>query len=222
MVGALSRSSRKCPGIGIKMNGYSVKKIPSKLGKSFIKKYHYSRGCHNGPMTWGLFFEDDLVGVIAFATPCSEAVRASVFGTEHKDRVTELHRLVVLPQDNRPRNLTSWFVARALRLLLAYRPDLRAVISFADTTEGHYGGIYRSLNFIHCGMTGSSTFWRDQEGVLRHPRQNGRNISKEQAVKLGWTAVRRHSKHRFVLVIAETKREKRKWSKLMRYKKDDL
>jgi len=28
-----------------------------------------------------------------YATPCSEAVRASVFGKEYKDHVTELHRL---------------------------------------------------------------------------------------------------------------------------------
>jgi hypothetical protein len=67
-------------------------------------------------------------------------------------------------------------------------------------------------------MTGSATFWKDQEGVLRHPRQNGRNISKEEGLKLGWTPIRRHSKHRFVLIVSETKREKRKWSKLMRYK----
>ena len=65
-----------------------VEKIQSKIGKEFIKKHHYSHGCHNGPMTWGLF-NDKVVGVIAFAN-----VRKSVFGEEFKNNVTELHRVL--------------------------------------------------------------------------------------------------------------------------------
>ena len=57
---------------------YNVKAISSRVGKEFIRIHHYSHGVNNGPMCYGLFDDSELIGVIAFATPCSEAVCASV------------------------------------------------------------------------------------------------------------------------------------------------
>lgn len=179
---------------------YRVERIPGGVGKAFIRRYHYSRSCHNGPMTWGLYRGNKLVGVCAFATPCSEKVRASIFGSDGKDRVTELHRLVVTER-NRPNNLTSWFTSRAMKGLVDERPNYDIVISFADETEGHLGIIYQALNAIYCGMTGRAKFFRDGEGRLRHPRQNGVNISADEAKGRGWTAEMREAKHRYLLVL---------------------
>lgn len=192
---------------------FKVCKIDSKLGKNYIKANHYSKTCHNGPMCWGLYTkESDLVGVCAFATPCSENVRASIFGTEHKDRVTELHRLHT--QDDLPPNTTSWFVSQSLRGLLEYRPKIRAVISFADSTEGHVGTIYKALNFEFCGTTGSAVFYRDQEGRLRHPRQSGVNITTKMASELGWKSEKRDAKNRYILICGQDRREKKYWRKV--------
>src|SRR5574343_2015619 len=125
----------------MQFDGYSVKKVPASVCKDFIITPHYSHGCHNGPMTWGVFDPiDNLVGVCAFATPNSENVRASIFGKDHVSRVTELHRLVLL--DEVPKMAESWFIVRALKGLKEYRPNLWAVVSFADSTEGHVGTIY--------------------------------------------------------------------------------
>src|SRR5699024_3926267 len=99
-------------GGGVLTFPYEVRQIKSSIGKEFIKKHHYTGGCHNGPMCWGLFDGDKLIGVCAFATPSSENVRSSVFGPEHKNSVTELHRLVVL--DGTPTNTESYFIRRAL------------------------------------------------------------------------------------------------------------
>ena len=181
------------------MNGYTAKPVKSAVGKEFIKEHHYTHGCHNGPMTFGLYDMDRLIGVCAFATPSSEAVRASVFGPEHKDAVTELHRLVIL--DETPTNTESWFISRSLRWVSEYRPKLRAVISFADETEGHRGTIYQATNALYCGTTGRARFWRDQEGRLRHPRQNGVNVSPEDAAERGWIAERRDAKHRYLFLV---------------------
>lgn len=189
----------------------SVRQIRSTLGKDYIRANHYSGSCHNGPMCWGLYRGDDLVGVCAFATPCSENVRKSVFGEDNKHRVTELHRLHT--QDGLPENTLSWFVARAIRQLMDYRPNLRAILSFADSTEGHSGTIYKALNFMHKGSTGRARFYRDSKGRLRHPRQNGKNISLQDAEKLEWEPEWREAKSRYLLVVGPTKREKRYWSK---------
>lgn len=178
---------------------YSVRQIPGGVGKAFIREHHYSRSCHNGPMTWGLFDGDRLIGVCAFATPNSENVRASVFGSEHKDAVTELHRLVVL--DGTPTNTESWFIRRAIAGLLQYRPGIRAVLTFADGTEGHQGTIYQATNAIYTGTTGRARFYRDGEGRLRHPRQSGVNITPDLAAERGWTAEMRDAKHRYVYMV---------------------
>ena len=98
------------------MKNYDVKRISCAQAKEYIIKNHYSHGCHNGPSPcYGLFDNEQLIGCLMFATPCSEAVRASVFGAEYKDNVTELHRLHIL--DVTPKNTESWFISRCLKLL---------------------------------------------------------------------------------------------------------
>ena len=148
------------------------------------------------------------------ATPCSENVRRSVFGDEYKTTVRELHRLAII--DDTPKNTESWFISRCLKLIRDDRPDLWALVSFADTTQGHNGGIYRATNALHCGMTAPARFYLDSEGRLRHPRQNGVNITLAHAAERGWKAVKRQAKHRFVFLLGNRsqKRERRKLLRL--------
>lgn len=203
------------------MISYVVRSIPGGVGRDFIRANHYTRSCHNGPMCWGLFDGEEMIGVIAFATPSSEAVRASLFGEEHKHRVTELHRLFII--DGTPKNTESWFISRGIKGLLERRPGIRGVISFADSTEGHSGVIYQASNALFCGTTGRSRFYRDVEGRLRHPRQNGVNIPLEEAANRGWTPEMRDAKNRYVFLVGN-----KKWAKshfrltALPYPKDDI
>lgn len=164
-------------------------------------------------MTWGLFSGDRLIGVCAFATPSSENVRSSVFGPEYKSHVTELHRLVIL--DETPTNTESWFIVRALRGLHSYRPNIWAVLSFADGTEGHKGTIYQATNALYLGTTGRARFYRDQTGRLRHPRQNGHNVTVEESAQLGWVPEMRDAKHRYLFLIGDGKAHRRKLKKML-------
>lgn len=184
---------------------YAVAAIPSTIGKKFIIKHHYSKGVHNGPMCFGLLKNGELVGVCAFASPSSENVRASLFGEDHKDSVTELHRLVLL--DEVPKNAESFFIVRALRELKKQRPYYKAVISFADPTQNHIGTIYQATNAMFCGQSSPATFYLDQDGRLRHPRQNGKNVTPEIAAGYGWTPTKRDGKYRYVYLLAENKTE---------------
>ena len=197
------------------MLDYSIKKIPCKQAKEYIIKNHYSHGCHNAPSPcYGLFDKDNLIGVLMFATPCSEAVRSSLFGKEYKDSVIELHRLHIL--DVTPRNTESWFISRCLKLLRVDKPKIHGVISFSDMTEGHSGVIYKATNAFFCGQTCEVTFYVDKNGRLRHPRQNGVNITKEMAEQMGWHRVRRKSKNRYIYIIG-SKTERKKWGLMCKY-----
>jgi hypothetical protein len=193
--------------MGQRLSNYWVSKIPSALGKEFVKEHHYSHGIHNGPMTYGMFDGLDLVGVCAFANPCSEAVCASVFGVDQKRSVTELHRLVLL--DEVPKNSESWFIVRALKALKQDRPNYNAVLSFADATEGHFGTIYQATNAIYTGTSGTATFYLDETGRLRHPRQNGVNIKPAQAKEMGWKPVKREGKHRYLYILGNGKKHRK-------------
>lgn len=193
---------------------YAVKRIPGGIGARFIREHHYTKGCHNGPMTWGLFDGDRLIGVIAFATPSSEAVRASIFGPDKKDWVTELHRLVIL--DETPKNAESFLISRGLKGLKEERPKIHAVLSFADQTEGHRGTIYQATNALYLGMTGKARFWRDQTGRLRHPRQNGHNVTPEEANAAGWISERRNSKHRYLFLLPDSRKQMKEFKAALR------
>ena len=191
------------------MIDYTVKRIPSKQAKEYIREHHYSHGCHNGPSPcYGLFDKEELIGVLMFATPCSENVRASVFGENYKDCVTELHRLHIL--DVTPKNTESWFISRCLKLLKQDKPQIKAVLSFSDATEGHVGTIYKATNAYRLGSTGKALFFIDEDGRLRHPRQCGVNITKEMGIDRGWKPVMREAKNRYLYLLPTDKREKKK------------
>lgn len=195
---------------------YEVQRIPAKDAKRYICEHHYSHGCHNGPSPcYGLFDNGQLIGVCAFAVPCSERVRASVFGEPYKAHVTELHRLHIL--DCTPKNTESWFIARCLKLLKKDRPEIWAVISFSDLTAGHSGVIYRASNAYRLGTTESKRFYIDETGRLRHPRQCGHNITAAEAQEKGWKPVVRASKNRFLWLLPDSKRQRKQLIQLAKY-----
>lgn len=130
------------------------------------------------------------------------------------NNVTELHRLVVL--DNAPTNTESWFIVRALRGLKEYRPNIWAVLSFADTTEGHNGTIYQATNALYTGMSSRARFYRGTEGRLRHPRQSGHNVTPAEAKEKGWTSEMREAKHRYLFLTPDDKRHKKVLIKLLK------
>ena len=196
---------------------YKVKKIGCETAKKYIIEHHYSHGCHNSPSPcYALYDNDYMIGCLMFATPCSENVRASIFGAKYKDNVIELHRLHIL--DVTPKNTESWFIGQCIKLLLTDRPQTWAIISFSDTTQGHEGTIYKATNFYNCGQTGKKIFYLDENGRLHHPRQNGVNISFEEAKKRNWKPVEREAKNRYILIIGINKKEKKEHFKLWKNK----
>lgn len=198
------------------MQNYIVKRISCKEAKEYIITNHYSHGCHNAPSPcYGLFDNDKLIGVLMFATPCSENVRSSVFGKEYKNWVIELHRLHIL--DVTPKNTETWFISKCFKLLKKDNPEIRAIISFSDTTQGHVGTIYRAMSFYFCGTTSKATFYLDKNGRLRHPRQCGVNITKEKAQEKGWSICKRDSKNRYIYLLSHSKVEKKKLLSMCKY-----
>lgn len=123
----------------------SVEPIPSRLAAELVVEHHY---LHRRPpisFAYGLIIEGQILGVVTFGTPPSRHLQKSVCPSD-PSLVIELNRLWV--DDVMARNSESWFVARALKLL-----SPRIVVSYADTSWGHVGYVYRALNFEYAGWT---------------------------------------------------------------------
>lgn len=188
------------------LDDLSIEQLDATTAREFIIEHHYSGSCHNGPMAWGCFNGDTLVGVIAFATPISENVRRFIWHEEYedemKDHTTELHRLVTL--DETPHNTESWFISRGLDALKEYKPKYKAVLSHADSEEGHDGTIYKASNAMYTGTTGSERlYYKKPDGSLCTPRVSGENITIDEAEERGWEKVYRGVKHRYIFVLPD-------------------
>lgn len=192
----------------------TVRAISFPAAREFVEAHHYMRGMANAATgTYGLFDGPRMVGVLAFATPCSENVRKMVFGPEHCGRVTELHRLVIL-DDASPvntgcvhaANTESWFIARALNALKAAKPYLWGVVSFADASAGHVGTIYQATNALYYGPSKGRKSYRDKAGRARSPRQCKVTVTAAEALARGWEVLPASPKHRYCFSLPDDRR----------------
>jgi hypothetical protein len=87
-----------------------------------------------------------VIGCSVFALPPPETgIRYGV------KTAWELARLFI--EDGTPTNSETWFVARSIRWIHKYRPEVELLVSYADPSAGHTGLIYRAGNWIPDGMT---------------------------------------------------------------------
>lgn len=200
---------------------FSVIKIKRVDALPILRKHHYLGGVGLSAMIYGLFEYGELKGLVSYQTPVSENVRSSVFGVSHKDNVTELSRLCLLPSCTTP---ASQFVSESLKVMGSERSrrgmsPILGIISFADTSQGHHGGVYQSMSWLFCGTsTTKIDQYVDQDGVVRHRRQCGVNITKEQALEKGWTVRKAEAfvvKNRYIKILGSSKVKKRMRSKLI-------
>jgi len=107
--------------------------------------HHYLHRRASIVYAFGLWQDDVVRGVVTFGIPAARHLQMSACPS-NPDLVIELNRLWV--HDDMPRNSETWFLARAL----AAMPP-RIVVSYADTTRGHMGFVYRAANFDYAGWT---------------------------------------------------------------------
>lgn len=95
--------------------------------------------------SYAMWCDGEFGGAVTYGVPASRHLQKSACQSSPDD-VLELNRLWVA--DAYPANTESWFVARTLKML-----PPRIVVSYADPLYGHYGYVYRALNFHYAGWT---------------------------------------------------------------------
>lgn len=131
---------------------YEVKKISRSDCEPFIIGIHYAKRWPSISYAFGLYKNEDLVGICTYGTPASATLRSGIAGLEMSTHVLELNRLCL--KDN-VKNEASILVSKSLKML-----GDKIVVSFADIEQGHIGYVYQACNFLYCGLSAKRTDWK--------------------------------------------------------------
>jgi hypothetical protein len=113
--------------------------------KYAVENWHYSRSMPSASVKIGAWENGVFIGVVIFGRGAASEI-GSPYGLP-QDHICELVR-VALREHKSP---TSKILALALRFLRNANPGLRMVVSFADTAQGHHGGIYQAGGWVFEG-----------------------------------------------------------------------
>lgn len=137
-----------------------------KAAKYAVMNWHYSKTLPTPPLVKvGVWEAGKFIGVVVFGRGATNNL-GKPYGLKNIE-VCELVR-VALAKHITP---TSRIVAIALKLMISNNPKLRLIVSFADTNQGHYGGIYQAGGWVYTGQTNAGYKLQDRMGRIWHSRQ---------------------------------------------------
>lgn len=178
-----------------------------KAAKYACENWHYSQSLPGGKLVKvGAWENQRFIGAIIFARGATPNL-CRPYGLTQSECV-ELGRVAL--RDHKCK--VSRVVALALKFLKRSQPGIRLVVSFADVSQGHHGGIYQAGNWIYSGQGSPATFYMIH-GKLTHPRSIGsagktQNISGARQLDSNAIAVNVPGKHRYLMPLDAEMRAK--------------
>lgn len=129
------------------------------------ENWHYSRSLPTPPLVKiGVWERDVFIGCVIFGRGANSCLYKP-YGLESTEGA-ELVRVAL----NKHETSVTRIVAIAIRLLRKKDRGLRLLVSFADPSQGHVGGIYQGGGWIYTGQTSSDTAYIDRTGKRWHSR----------------------------------------------------
>ena len=196
---------------GVSVNEYDILRISYDDTKPFILDIHYAKRMPSISYAYGLFKNNNLIGIVSYGSPPSPALCKGIAGEKNKSIVLELNRLVL--KDNK-KNEASILIGASLKLL----PKPRIIVSYADTEQKHIGVVYQATNFIYTGLSDKRKEWR-LKGSNIHSKTvcETYTLAERKENKDKFEHVDRPRKHRYIYFLGN-KNDKRKLKKELRYK----
>jgi len=164
----------------------------------WLLEKHYAKRMCPISFAFGLYDDEQLVGVVTYGVPASPFLCMGVCGINNKDKVLELNRLCL---NDGVKNGASFLVSKSLQML----PKPTIVVSYADTAMGHVGYIYQASNFLFTGTTKERTDMAGEDG--KHSRHNLGNSENR---------INRSAKHRYIYFVG-SKSQKNSLLKQLNY-----
>lgn len=176
--------------------------------KYAVEHWHYSRRMPKSKLAKvGVWEDGAFVGAIVFGYGATPEI-GKPYGLQ-QTQVCELVR-VALTNHQAP---VSRMLAIAVKLIKRDMPGVRLIVSFADTSQNHHGGIYQASGWIH---TGSEEYHAYRvSGCVVHPRTlydrfgvGGQSIPWLRAnVDPLAERIRNGIKHKYVMPLDDAMRE---------------
>lgn len=175
--------------------------------KPFVVAHHYSASFPASRLSVGLFRKDGvsasrLVGVATFSQPMNNAAVPKHAALEDHLQGVELGRFVLL--DEVAGNGETWFLKRAFRALRREKPEVQAVLSYADPMirtaadgsvikPGHVGQLYAVMNAAYRGratqrletLTPDGQVFSDRDLSKIRRAETGHRYATEELVSRG-------------------------------------
>ena len=168
--------------------------------KYACEKWHYSGCMPVGKLVKvGAWESGKFIGVVLFGRGASPQL-GKPYGLS-QDQCVELVRIAltshVVP--------VSRVVALSMKFLKRANPKLSLIVSFADESQGHHGGIYQAGNWIYSGKGTEKPRLVMPDGSTRHNRiYQGRN---KQAMPSGAYWSKPEGKHRYLMPLDDEMRK---------------
>ena len=178
--------------------------------KYACENWHYSKSVPVPPLVKvGVWEQGVFVGVVIFSRGANNNL-LKPFGLKQTEGC-ELTR-IAMTKHTFP---VSRIVRLAVQFLKRNSPELRLIVSFADPSEGHHGGVYQAGNWIYTGRQPSTVEYIAPDGKQWH----GRMVSKDGKIKVQgvyrkcWRVdqckpVEKPGKHRYLMPLDDEMRQR--------------
>jgi hypothetical protein len=128
---------------------------------NFLNLHHYAKFGRSSSQIYSTCFNNELVAIVKFASAIRQGVGPSV--GYNNSEILELDRFCIHPEYQK-KNFASWIMSRIIKLIKQDFPQLKALVSFADSRFDHHGGIYIASNWTQIGKTSKSYVYIDPDG----------------------------------------------------------
>ena len=170
-----------------------------KAAKYACEYWHYSRKIPiNKLVKVGVWERDIFIGVVIYGLGASAQLHKQFNLTNTE--VCELVR-IALSEHEAP---VSRIISVSLKFLKKQCPGIRVVVSFADPSESHHGGIYQATNWIYTGKS-SVTIEYFFNGDWRHVTDVYKRLTGVAIKKLN--SRKKQGKYRYVMPLDKEMRK---------------
>ena len=173
--------------------------------------------------------EENLVGVVVYGQCAGRSAARSICNQIKLTEVLELTRLWIedLPQC---KNIESYCISQSIKLIKRDFPQIKCILSYADASAGHLGGIYKACNFIFqgCGeialmsnysisLSGPPNEYKWEHSRTVSSRYGSHNVEHlKKSIRRTFYRKKESNKYRYVLFISN-KSENKKFIKNLKH-----
>jgi len=206
-----------------------IREVSFDAAKVIIHDYEWLGNMGTTEYAFGIFWNNIMAGAVCFGRTAGTSVYSSVCGEQYKLHAITLCRGACVHWAHE--HSASKLIATACRMMLGHGYNI--FIAYSDPQAGEVGTVYQASNWIYCGMTSAtekfktpngkvkdarlvSAYTRDRRGgTLKYKRT--RSEQKRRMIEQGCVFFKGTPKHRYVLILGETKKIKREIMKALKW-----